>query len=194
MTILSTFALAYFLGSIPFGLIITRLAGLGDVRQIGSGNIGATNVMRTGRTWLGVLTLLFDAGKGAAAVLAVRHLYPNDFEPLAGFFAILGHVFPVWLSFKGGKGVATTIGVFLALNWMLGLIVCAIWLVVFLSTKMSSLAALISIGWSAVVAYMLDSMFTAILCLCIGALIMFTHRDNITRMLQGKELTFRNTA
>jgi glycerol-3-phosphate acyltransferase PlsY len=191
MIVLSTFALAYFLGSIPFGLIVTRLAGFGDIRQVGSGNIGATNVMRTGHKWLGIITLLLDAGKGIAAVLCVRYLYPNDFIPLAGLFAILGHVFPVWLRFQGGKGVATTIGVFFAINWILGAAVCAMWLLVFLSTKMSSLAALISIGWSAVAAYAIDNMFTALLCLCIGALIVFTHRNNIARIIQGKELVFK---
>ncbi|MFW0777364.1 MAG: glycerol-3-phosphate 1-O-acyltransferase PlsY [Rickettsiales bacterium] len=191
MTLLSTFALAYFLGSIPFGLLLTRMAGLGDVRAIGSGNIGATNVMRTGRKFLGILTLLLDAGKGALAVIGVNYLYPNDFVPLAALFAMLGHIFPVWLRFKGGKGVATTIGIFGALNPMLGVTVCGAWLLVFLVTRVSSLASLLSIGWSAVMAYVIADMFTAMMCLCMATLVTFTHRENITRLLRGTELAFK---
>ena len=161
MTLLITFALAYFLGSLPFGLMLTRLAGLGDIRQIGSGNIGATNVMRTGHKFLGILTLFLDAGKGALAVIGVNYLYPNDFIPLAALFAMLGHIFPVWLRFRGGKGVAVAIGIFYALNPMLGAAVCGVWLLVFLVTRVSSLASLLSIGWSAVIAYIMCDMFTA---------------------------------
>ena len=147
MMLFNIFAVAYLLGSIPFGLIIARFAGVGDLRAIGSGNIGATNVMRTGHKWLGLLTLVLDAAKGAAAVWYTGYqLYPYDFTAVAGLLAILGHVFPVWLRFKGGKGVATTFGVLLALNWMLGLATCVMWLAVFFFTRISSLASLVAIG------------------------------------------------
>jgi glycerol-3-phosphate acyltransferase PlsY len=184
-------ALAYLIGSIPFGLILTRAAGLGDVRKIGSGNIGATNVMRTGRKGLGVLTLLLDGGKGFAAVEMAQFMkLPTEMVTLAGFLAVTGHVMSIWLRFKGGKGVATTIGVYFGLDWMLGATVCIVWLGVFLIMRISSLAALLSIGYSPIFAYLLDGDAVTILCLSLAAVIMFTHRSNISRLLMGKENNF----
>lgn len=189
-SLLVSFVIGYGLGSIPFGLLLARMFGLGDLRKIGSGNIGATNVARTGRKGIALATLLLDAAKGAAAVYIVCVFYPADLAPLAGLMAVLGHVFPVWLRFHGGKGVATSMGVLLMLNWQIGLIVCAMWMLVFLFTRTSSLASLISLGWSSVVAYTLGSMLMALLCLCIASLIVFTHRGNITRLLGGNEHSF----
>lgn len=189
-SIIGTAALAYLLGSIPFGLLLTKLAGLGDIRQVGSGNIGATNVMRTGHKFLGVLTLFFDGGKGFLAVWLVREMYGADMPPVAGLFAVLGHVFPVWLHFRGGKGVATTIGVLLGLNWMLAGVVCGAWLAVFFMMRASSLASLIAIGYSSIAAYVIDDYPVALLCLNLAALVIFTHRGNIQRLLTGREHTF----
>ncbi len=190
--VMGTFVLAYGLGSIPFGLLLTKAAGLGDLRRIGSGNIGATNVLRSGHKFLAFLTLLLDGGKGWAAVILTDFTYSHSLAPAAGFFAVLGHIFPVWLSFKGGKGVATTLGVFLALNWVFGVVVCAMWLSVFAFTRISSLAAIISIGYSSVAAYLLDDYMTALLCLNLAVLIIFTHTGNIKRLLQGTEHHFRS--
>lgn len=189
--LLLTFILAYLIGSVPFGLLLTRMMGY-DIRAVGSGNIGATNVARSGRPMLALATLLLDGAKGSAAILAAQILQPDQtaFAPLCGFLAIVGHVFPVWLKFRGGKGVATAIGVLLTLNVMLGLIVCGLWLVVFVFTRYSSLAALIAIGWSSAIAYALGDMFMALMCLCIAALITYTHHANITRLLSGREMAF----
>jgi glycerol-3-phosphate acyltransferase PlsY len=184
-------ALAYFIGSIPFGLILTRLAGAGDVRKIGSGNIGATNVMRTGRKGLAIMTLLLDGGKGFAAVeMAQSANLPAEMVTLAGFLAVAGHVLPIWLHFRGGKGVATTIGVYFGVDWMLGAVVCIVWLGAFLLMRISSVAAMLSIGYSPIFAYLLDGDAAAILCLSLAAVIMFTHRSNISRLLTGKENNF----
>jgi acyl phosphate:glycerol-3-phosphate acyltransferase len=188
--IFGTLAMAYLLGSIPCGLLLARMAGLGDIRKIGSGNIGATNVMRTGHKELAILTLLLDAGKGYLAVAATRYIYSADFAPLAGLFAVLGHMFPVWLRFKGGKGVATTIGVYFAIDWMLGLSVCAIWLLAFAMIRISSLASMLSIGYSAIVAYIIVDYPAGLLCLALATLIIFAHRANIKRLLEGTEHSF----
>src|SRR5487761_2275408 len=136
-------ALGYLLGAIPFGLLLTRIAGLGDIRGIGSGNIGATNVLRTGRKGLAAATLLLDGLKGAAAVLIARTLlHDQDIALFAGLAAVLGHLFPLWLGFKGGKGVATGLGVLIAAAWPIGLAACAVWLLVAATARLSSLAAL----------------------------------------------------
>lgn len=184
-----TFAIAYLLGSIPFGLLITRFFEVGDIRKVGSGNIGATNVMRTGRKGLAVATLLADLGKGAVAVIVANYLYEGT-APIAGLFAVLGHVFPLWLKFHGGKGVATTIGVFFALNWVLGLIVCLIWLGMFLITRFSSLSAIVSVAYSPIFAYILDGYLSATLCFSLILIIIFTHRYNIERLMSGIEPAF----
>src|SRR5215475_8628603 len=141
----------YLLGSIPFGLVVTQLAGLGDIRAIGSGNIGATNVLRTGRKDLALATLLLDGGKGAIAVLIARAFsqdlaFSEDLTVLAGGAAILGHLFPVWLKFKGGKGVATTLGTLIAANWMVGIGACLVWVVMAAVFRYSSLSALIAVA------------------------------------------------
>ena len=190
-TVTGILLLAYFLGSIPFGLIITRLAGIGDIRSIGSGNIGATNVMRTGKKSLGVLTLLLDAIKGAMAVLIAKDFGNADLSLLAGFIAVIGHVFPIWLRFKGGKGVATAIGVLFGVNVLLGAATCAIWLLVFLYIRISSIAALLSITLSAVPAYLLGQEYTSLLCLTLTVLIIYTHRTNIQRLIDGTEHVFK---
>lgn len=193
--LLGTVIISYTLGSVPFGLLLARMMGMGDLRQFGSGNIGATNAMRTGNKTLGILTLLLDLGKGVLAVWLCRYYYGPDYAPLAALFAVLGHIFPVWLRFRGGKGVATSIGVFLALNWMLGLVVCGLWLAVFAFTRISSISSLLSIAYSSVAAYVMDNYLTALLCLCIAALVVFTHRGNIVRLLGGREdLVFRKVA
>ena len=190
-SLVAVFAIAYLLGSIPFGLILTFLAGLGDIRKKGSGNIGATNVMRSGHKILAVLTLLLDAGKGYAAVEIARFLYTGDFAQVAGLFAVLGHIFPVWLRFRGGKGVAVTIGVFFSLHWMLGVSVCALWLLVFAIMRISSISAIFSISYSSIAAYLLSDDMTALLCLGLAILIIFTHRMNIIRLMEGTEHQFR---
>jgi glycerol-3-phosphate acyltransferase PlsY len=188
---IGTFVIAYFLGSIPFGLILTRISGAGDLRKVGSGNIGATNVLRTGRKGLAATTLICDLLKGVAAVLITQYLYGEDIAMLAALFVVLGHVFPVWLRFHGGKGVATTLGAFFALNWQFGAIICVIWLTVFLITRFSSLSAIMSICYSPVIAYLIDGYLTALLCLSIAGIIIFSHRHNIMRLISGTELSFR---
>lgn len=188
--LIESMVLAYLLGSVPFGLLITRAAGIKNLREIGSGNIGATNVMRTGRKSLGVLTLLLDATKGFLAVWVISRYFTDFYALFAGFFVVIGHCFTVWLRFRGGKGVATTIGVFFALNPLLGLSVCALWLGAFYCTRISSVAAMISIGYSAVAAYFISEDWSPLLCLALAMLIIFTHRGNIQRLLEGNELNF----
>lgn len=186
--LIGTFLISYLLGSIPFGLLLTRLSGAGDIRSIGSGNIGATNVLRTGRKGLAVATLLLDLLKGIIAV----NISPNDDTALlAALFVVIGHIFPVWLKFKGGKGVATALGVLFALNWMVALIVCALWLAVFFTTRFSSLAAIIAISSSPIAAYLLGDDKLALLCMILAIIIIFTHRQNLARLLKGTELAFR---
>lgn len=185
--------LGYLLGSIPFGLLITRSAGLGDIRKIGSGNIGATNVLRTGRRELAALTLLLDAGKGAAAVLIARYLWGDNAAMVAGIFAFLGHCFPVWLGFKGGKGVAVYIGLLLGLNWPVGLIFCAVWLVIAFAQKYSSLAALTAAATAPVFAYVvslytnMDGIKFAATTALLTLILIYQHRANIGRLLDGTE-------
>lgn len=176
----------YLLGSIPFGLLITRAAGLGDVRAIGSGNIGATNVLRTGRKGLAALTLLLDALKGAVAVwIALR--WGLHAGMAAGFGAFIGHLFPVWLSFKGGKGVATYIGVLLALSWQ-GLVAFAIvWLVMAVLTRYSSLAALTAAVTTPVFLFFFGSGAIAGLFVVMSLIVFWKHRANIERLLAGTE-------
>lgn len=171
----------YFFGSIPFGLLLTRAAGLGDIRAIGSGNIGATNVLRTGRKSLAAATLLFDAAKGAVPVLIVT----APFSAAAG--AVLGHLFPVWLKFRGGKGVATGIGAMLALDWSVGLTICAVWLIMALLLRRSSLAALTGFAAAPLAAWGLGNPALARFSLIIGALIYAKHHANIRRLLAGTE-------
>lgn len=176
----------YLLGSIPFGLIFTRLAGLGDIREVGSGNIGATNVLRTGKRGLAIATLLADAGKGAAAVLIGAN-YGPDIMVLAGGGAFLGHIYPLWLKFKGGKGFATYLGVLLALNWLGGLATGATWLAAALLTRYSSLAALIATLATPIYLVFFGDWQFAELMGALTLLIYIRHADNIGRLFAGTE-------
>ena len=178
--------LAYLLGSIPFGLILTRVFGAGDLRKIGSGNIGATNVLRTGRRSLAAATLLLDGGKGALAVL-IADRFGSDIAVAAAGFAVIGHLFPVWLGFKGGKGVATALGVFLALAPLTGVIACLVWLLVAFASRYSSLAALVAIGSSPISAWLLYDPARAALALGLAVLIFLRHHENIARLAAGRE-------
>ena len=179
--------IGYLLGSIPFGIVITRMLGLGDLRQIGSGNIGATNVLRTGNKPAALATLLLDSGKGAIAVLLARALAGQDAALIAGAAAFLGHLYPVWLNFKGGKGVATFLGTLLALDWRLGLAACAIWLVTALLTRISSLSALVAAALSPLVALWLDGARLALVVAFMTVLIFIRHHANIARIRTGTE-------
>jgi glycerol-3-phosphate acyltransferase PlsY len=180
-------ALGYLLGTIPFGLFFTWASGAGDVRKIGSGNIGATNVLRSGKRWAAAATLLCDGAKGAAAVLLARHFLGHDAEVFAALGAVLGHLFPVWLRFKGGKGVATFLGVCFALYWPVGLLVAATWLGAALVWRISSLSALIAVALSSAYFLLLHQDLYAVLALVLSALIYVMHRDNIRRLMRGTE-------
>ena len=180
-------AFGYLLGSIPFGLLLTRAAGGPDVRTIGSGNIGATNVLRTGRKGLAAATLLCDALKGTAAVLLTAHYAAPDAALVAGFGAFLGHLFPVWLKFKGGKGVAVYIGVLIGLYWPGALIFCIIWIAVAALSRYSSLAALVASALIPLALWGLGQPSAAALFLLLSALLWVMHRANISRLLQGSE-------
>jgi glycerol-3-phosphate acyltransferase PlsY len=180
------FLLGYLLGSIPFGLLLTRAAGLGDIRQVGSGNIGATNVLRTGRKGLAAATLLLDALKGVAAVLIADQV--GELAAVgAAAGAVLGHMFPVWLSFKGGKGVATTFGVMWGLSWPVGAIACAAWLLFAAIFRYSSLAALLSVVVAALAAWLLTDPRAAMLITLLVPLVWARHHENIARLLNGTE-------
>ena len=179
-------ALGYLLGSIPFGLILTKLAGHGDLRDIGSGNIGATNVLRTGNKKLAALTLVLDALKGTAAVLIAAQ-FGTDASILGGIGAFLGHLFPVWLGFRGGKGVATALGVVIALAWPVALGAALIWLATALLLRYSSLAALVAAVAGAVLASFIADRATAAVITGIALLIILRHHANIRRLIAGTE-------
>ncbi len=187
MTYLIVAIAAYLLGSVPFGMVMAKLFGLGDLRQIGSGNIGATNVLRTGNKLAAFLTVVFDSGKGAAAVLIARQFGGEDVAGLAGLFAMLGHLYPIYLRFQGGKGVATFLGTLLALSFPVGLAACAAWLVVALTFRISSLAALVAAVSAPVFAYVFYHVHGAILVMLLSALVVFRHSENIKRLLKGTE-------
>lgn len=186
MSFLLVILLSYLLGSVPFGLVLTKCAGLGDIRAIGSGNIGATNVLRTGKKSLAFLTLLLDGGKGAVAVWLAATFAPGT-EPFAGLAALLGHLFPVWLKFKGGKGVATSLGVLVVLAWPVGVTAMLCWLLVALVTRYSSLAALVSFAFASVAASLFRFTDLIWLTVAIAALILFKHIPNIQRLIKGTE-------
>jgi glycerol-3-phosphate acyltransferase PlsY len=177
----------YLLGSIPFGLLLTKAAGLGDIRAVGSGNIGATNVLRTGKRGLAAATLLLDGGKGAVAVLLGFWLAGQSAGLWAGLGAVLGHLFPVWLAFRGGKGVATGLGVLLAAHWPVGAIACAVWLLAAKLVRISSAGALAAFVSAPVAAWGFGDRQLALLALVIAALIFIRHEANIRRLLAGTE-------
>ncbi len=179
--------LGYLCGSIPFGLILTRLAGTADIRSVGSGNIGATNVLRTGRKGLAAATLLGDALKGTVAVLVVAHCWGRELALCAAAGAFLGHLFPVWLGFRGGKGVATYIGLLLALAWPVALAFCLIWLAVAALTRYSSLAALVASAATPVLLWAFGNRIEAALFALLTLLTWIMHRANISRLLEGTE-------
>ena len=179
--------IGYLLGSIPFGLLLTRAAGLGDIRQIGSGNIGATNVLRTGNKGLAAATLLLDAAKGAVAVLIARYYLGETPAMLAGLAAFIGHIFPVWLGFKGGKGVATYLGVLAALAWQCALVFALLWLTVAAATRISSLAAIIATIASPIAAWILGDADLAAVVALMSLIVLIKHRANIERLIAGEE-------
>jgi glycerol-3-phosphate acyltransferase PlsY len=185
--LLTALAGGYLLGSIPFGLLLTRAAGLGDIRAIGSGNIGATNVLRTGKRSLAAATLVLDGGKGVVAVLAAAALAGPPAGLAAGLGAVLGHLFPVWLRLRGGKGVATGLGVLLGVAWPVGVIACLVWLLVAATLRFSSLAALAAFATAPVAAWALVGPAPAILALIVALLVIARHEGNIRRLLAGTE-------
>ena len=187
MPTLLTAIAAYLLGSIPFGLVMARAFGLGDLRQIGSGNIGATNVLRTGNKLAAFLTLVGDAGKGAAAVLLARWLIGEGAAGIAGLFAMLGHLYSIFLGFKGGKGVATFLGTLLALSFPVGLAACATWLVAAVLFRFSSLSALVAAALAPVYTAFFYHWHGAILVAVLSILIFIKHRTNIARLRDGSE-------
>jgi acyl phosphate:glycerol-3-phosphate acyltransferase len=184
----AAFVFGYLCGSIPFGIVLTRLAGTEELRSVGSGNIGATNVLRTGRKGLAAATLLGDMLKGTAAVLLAGVIFRQDAAVItAALGAFLGHLFPVWLKFKGGKGVATYIGLLLGLAWLAALAFCAVWLVTALLSRYSSLAALVASALTPAILWGLNDQRLATLFLLLTVLLWFTHRGNIARLMNGTE-------
>jgi glycerol-3-phosphate acyltransferase PlsY len=187
MLLAVTAVLAYLLGSIPFGIVITRALGLGDLRQIGSGNIGATNVLRTGNKGAALATLVLDAAKGGIAVLIARWLLAEDAAQLAGLSAFLGHLFPVWLGFRGGKGVATFLGTLIALSWPIGLAACGTWLAVALLTRTSSVAALTAAASTSLWLLWFGDGRILLLVILLTLLVYIRHSENLKRIKAGTE-------
>ncbi|NSX56495.1 glycerol-3-phosphate 1-O-acyltransferase PlsY [Parasulfitobacter algicola] len=184
-------AVGYFLGSIPFGMVLAKLMGLGNLRDVGSGNIGATNVLRTGNKTAAALTLILDGGKGAAALILARLFAGEDAAHLAAFAAFLGHCFPIWLMFRGGKGVATFFGIIFALYWPLGLACAALWLTVAAIFRYSSLAALVASALSPLLLLALGRPEAIALCLMLTLLIYTRHVQNIKRLFFGTEFKIK---
>jgi glycerol-3-phosphate acyltransferase PlsY len=195
LTLLVAGVIGYLMGSIPFGLLVTRLGGAADPRTIGSGNIGATNVLRTGRKGLAAATLLLDAAKGAVAVLVASAIWPEPMPPslpaiVAGCGAFFGHVFPVWLGFRGGKGVATLLGVALALSWPCGLAFAAVWLIAFAATRHSSVGGMAAAIVTPVAAAVMNRPDLTLAFLLLAMVVLWKHRSNLTRLLDGTEPRF----
>ena len=182
-----TAVLSYLLGSIPFGVLVTRAMGLGDLRAIGSGNIGATNVLRTGNKAAAVATLVLDGAKGAVAVLVARAILGEDAAQVAALFSFLGHLFPVWLGFRGGKGVATFLGTMIALDWRIGLACCATWLVVALVGRISSLSALVATASASLWLFIFGQGQLFGLVVVLTILVYIRHWPNIQRLKAGTE-------
>ncbi|KQS48025.1 MULTISPECIES: glycerol-3-phosphate 1-O-acyltransferase PlsY [unclassified Sphingomonas] len=178
--------LSYLLGSIPFGVILTRAGGAGDLRTIGSGNIGATNVLRTGRKGLAAATLLLDMAKGAVAVLLVAHLFPGN-TLLAAASAFIGHCYPVWLKFKGGKGVATLMGIVVALHWPLGLVYAVVWLGLLAGLRISSVAGMAAALSAPFAAALFGRFDLVLLLLALALIVLWKHRENVERLFSGTE-------
>nr|WP_211112591.1 glycerol-3-phosphate 1-O-acyltransferase PlsY [Azospirillum sp. SYSU D00513] len=187
MILIAASVFGYLLGSIPFGLVLARLGGYGDIRKIGSGNIGATNVLRTGNKPLALATLLLDSGKGAIAAIAAHYAAGPEAAVLAAGGAMLGHAFPVWLGFQGGKGVATALGSLLAVAWPVGVVACLIWLFIACLFRISSLSALVALGVAPIVAWYTDGPLDAGLAVFIAVLVYIRHAANIRRLLKGEE-------
>jgi len=186
--LLATFFLSYLLGSIPFGLIFGWLSGAGDIRKIGSGNIGATNVLRTGKRWAAAATLIGDAGKALAAVLIARAYFGlPPFPVIAGFGAFLGHLYPVWLRFSGGKGMASFIGIMLALDFWIGILTCASWLITARTVRISSVAAMMAAAMTPVYFTLAGEYLYAALAVVLALLIFNSHRPNLARLRRGEE-------
>ena len=183
----AAFLAAYLLGSIPFGVLLTRLAGAGDLRQVGSGNIGATNVLRTGRKGLAALTLLLDAGKGAAAVAVADHWFGPSMAVFAALGVVVGHIAPVWLRFRGGRGVATAFGVLFVFAWPVGVAAAAVWLGTAALFRYSSLAAILALGSSPAWAWALVGVAEAEVTGLIAIAVIARHAGNIRRLLKGEE-------
>ena len=186
MMALGVLLLGYGLGSIPFGLLLTRLSGAGDIREIGSGNIGATNVLRTGRKGLAAATLLLDMGKGAAAVCLARMVAP-ELALLGGAGAFIGHVYPIWLGFRGGKGVATLLGIALAIAWPIGLVFALVWLAALALSRISSVGGMAAALSAPLSALALGDTRAAGVLVLLAAMVLFKHRDNIIRLRAGTE-------
>jgi glycerol-3-phosphate acyltransferase PlsY len=181
------FLIGYLLGSIPFGLLLSFAFGAGDVRKIGSGSIGATNVLRTGKYAAAALTLLFDAAKGAAAVLIAQHFWGADAALFAALAAFLGHLFPVWLGFKGGKGIAVSLGILVALYWPVALLALATWIAMLAAFRISSLSALVAAVATPLYMLLFHRGHEAVLAVLLAVLVFVAHRDNIRRLVRGEE-------
>lgn len=186
-TAIAVASLAYLLGSVPFGMVIAKIMGLGNLRDIGSGNIGATNVLRTGNKMAAFLTLIFDAGKGGIVVLLAHHFFGGTAAQIAGLFAFLGHLYPVWLKFKGGKGVATFLGILLALNFWAGLAACLTWLATAIVIRISSASALVAAAIAPLWLYLMDSKSAVLMAVILALLIWVKHNENIKRIITGTE-------
>ena len=185
--LLAAFAFGYLAGSIPFGILISKILGLGDLRKVGSGNIGATNVLRTGNKLAAFLTLLFDFSKGICAVLIARHFFSEDAGQVSAFSALVGHCFPIWLRFSGGKGVATFLGATIALSLIIGIICCFVWLFIAVLRRMSSLASLTSAASAPIAAIFLNQPNAIILLMLLVGVVFFRHKQNIVRIIEGVE-------
>tara|TARA_B100001248_G_scaffold132630_1_gene99622 strand:+ start:895 stop:1515 length:621 start_codon:yes stop_codon:yes gene_type:complete len=185
--LLAAFAFGYLAGSIPFGILISKILGLGDLRKVGSGNIGATNVLRTGNKLAAFLTLFFDFSKGICAVLIARHFFSEDAGQVSAFSALVGHCFPIWLRFSGGKGVATFLGATIALSLIIGIICCFVWLFIAVLRRMSSLASLTSAASAPIAAIFLNQPNAIILLMLLVGVVFFRHKQNIVRIIEGVE-------
>ncbi|MEH6360298.1 MAG: glycerol-3-phosphate 1-O-acyltransferase PlsY [Amylibacter sp.] len=185
--IIALASLAYLMGSIPFGIVIAKIMGLGNLREIGSGNIGATNVLRTGNKLAAFLTLVFDAGKGAVAVFLAGYFFGQTAAQIAGLFAFLGHLYPIWLRFNGGKGVAVFLGILLAINFWAGLATCLTWLVTAIIIRISSASALVASLLAPVWLYLIDTRSGVLFVVIMTQLIWVKHKENIKRILKGTE-------